>query len=445
MTAIARQSVRWRQRPSSSCTNFCSFVEVPVVLVAKFSFRFFIMRAITQFAFGQASTSLRASCFVYFDSFTDPSSFFVCEQLSSVPRPSPCANDVLLRILASSVNALDVRMVSGYGRCAASTSYFLVVTSQFHRRLFERRLRHQVSSFLGRDAVGVVVERGSAVQSRLQLGSRVAVTSLPIQGSGFWSEFATAPAFDCAVLPDSIPTETAAALPYAALTALQSLQNRVFQGTRVLVHGGQFLSSSHSPPHMRLFIQVFNVTPKFVSGAGGVGHIAIQFCVAAGAAVSATCSSQQRAFVMQQGAVAAHDFQDSNWLSSCGHFDVILDTVGGVVTELSVKLLSPGGVVVCLAGDVVKNIDSEGVAAGLMKSARQWMNLQQHLRSPQVVWHMNRADGDTLRNAVKMLSSGQLQPHVERRLALNEVIGHVEVLQQGGTTSSATGKTIVML
>ena len=182
-----------------------------------------------------------------------------------------------------------------------------------------------------------------------------------------------------------------------------------------------------------------------MAGAGGVGHIAIQFCVAAGAAVSATCSSQQRAFVMQQGAVAAHDFQDSNWLSSCGHFDVILDTVGGVVTELSLKLLSPGGVVVCLAGDVVKNIDSEGVAAGLMKSARQWMNLQQHLHSPQVVWHMNRADGDTLRNAVKMLSSGQLQPHVERRLALNEVIGHVEVLQQGGATSSATGKTIVML
>jgi NADPH:quinone reductase-like Zn-dependent oxidoreductase len=37
-------------------------------------------------------------------------------QLTSVPRPSPKANEVLLRVLASSVNALDVRMVSGYGR-----------------------------------------------------------------------------------------------------------------------------------------------------------------------------------------------------------------------------------------------------------------------------------------------------------------------------------------
>jgi NADPH:quinone reductase-like Zn-dependent oxidoreductase len=147
---------------------------------------------------------------------------------------------------------------------------------------------------------------------------------------------------------------------------------------------------------------------------------------------------------MQQGAVAAYDFQDSNWLSSCGHFDVILDTVGGVVTQLSVKLLSPGGIVVCLAGEVVKNIDSDGVVAGVMKSARQWIQLQQHLHAPQVVWHMNRADGDTLRDAVKMLSSGQLKPHVDRKIGLSEVIDHVGSVQQGDT-SYATGKTIVVV
>ena len=171
--------------------------------------------------------------------------------------------------------------------------------------------------------------------------------------------------------------------------------------------------------------------------------MAIQSCAAAGAIVSATCTSQQRAFVAQQGAVAAYDFQDSNWLSSCGQFDVILDTVGGVVTQLSVKLLAPGGVVVCLAGDVVKNIDSHGVVAGLLASAKQWMSLQPHLHSPQVVWHMNIADGDTLRDAVKMLSSGQLQPRVQRRLQLDDVIGHVETMQQGGEMSFATGKTII--
>jgi NADPH:quinone reductase-like Zn-dependent oxidoreductase len=180
-------------------------------------------------------------------------------------------------------------------------------------------------------------------------------------------------------------------------------------------------------------------------GAGGVGHIAIQSCVAAGAVVSATCTKQQQAFVLQLGAVAAHDFQDSNWLSSCGQFDVILDTVGGVVTQLSVKLLSPGGVVVCLAGEIVKNIDSHGVVAGLMESAKQWMSLQPNLHSPQVVWHMNKADGDTLREAVKMLSSGHLQPRVQRRLKLDEIINHVHMIQQGGESSFATGKTIVVM
>lgn len=86
-----------------------------------------------------------------------------------------------------------------------------------------------------------MVEKGSAVQSVLQLGARVAVASLPIHDSGYWAEYATAVAHDCAPLPDAVPTETAAALPYAALTALQSLRHRVFKGCRVLVHGGEYL------------------------------------------------------------------------------------------------------------------------------------------------------------------------------------------------------------
>ena len=122
-------------------------------------------------------------------------------------------------------------------RCCTS---FCPLCIQFHRHLFERRLRHNPSCFLGRDAVGVVIERGSSVQSHLKLGSRVAVASLPIQDCGFWAEFATAPASDCVPLPDSVPTEIAAALPYAALTALQCLRNRIFAGSRVLVHGGKF-------------------------------------------------------------------------------------------------------------------------------------------------------------------------------------------------------------
>ena len=73
------------------------------------------MRAITQIAFGDAAAALRVSptpC-VPPRPFTPDSDPI---QLTSVPRPSPKANEVLLRVLASSVNALDVRMVSGYGR-----------------------------------------------------------------------------------------------------------------------------------------------------------------------------------------------------------------------------------------------------------------------------------------------------------------------------------------
>ena len=72
------------------------------------------MRAITQIAFGDAAAALRVSTPCVpprpFTPHSDPI------QLTSVPRPSPKANEVLLRVLASSVNALDVRMVSGYGR-----------------------------------------------------------------------------------------------------------------------------------------------------------------------------------------------------------------------------------------------------------------------------------------------------------------------------------------
>jgi hypothetical protein len=75
------------------------------------------MRAITQVAFGQASSALRVTSPFLVSSRVIASFSFLCGQLSSIPRPVPNTNEVLLRILASSVNALDVRMVSGYGRC----------------------------------------------------------------------------------------------------------------------------------------------------------------------------------------------------------------------------------------------------------------------------------------------------------------------------------------
>ncbi|KAG5921286.1 hypothetical protein E4U42_005911 [Claviceps africana] len=135
--------------------------------------------------------------------YSDPSGY----QLSSVPRPEVTdPSDVVVRVHASSINPIDVKKASGLMRLLAKDSFPFSI---------------------GYDVAGVVTAVGASV-TRFKVGDDVFLR-LPDSHRGAWAEFAKCPERFIALKPKSISMEEAAAIPLAAMTALQGL--RKYEGS----------------------------------------------------------------------------------------------------------------------------------------------------------------------------------------------------------------------
>lgn len=212
--------------------------------------------------------------------------------LRDVPRPHPGPGEVLVRITASGVNPLDVKIAAGAADHARPT----------------------LPAILGLDLAGVVVQVGAGVHS-LRPGDEVYGMTGGVGGiPGSLAEYAAVDATLLARAPATLTALQAAALPLVFITAWEGLVDRadVREGQQVLVHGG----------------------------AGGVGHVAIQIARARGAQVYATGSAEQLEVIDALGAtpidyrrtpvadyVAAHTGGEG--------FDVVYDTVGGATLDAS--------------------------------------------------------------------------------------------------------------
>ena len=139
-------------------------------------------------------------------------------EVRDIDRPVPGPDEVLIRVHAASVNPLDWHMLRG-------TPRFLRLTEGLFRP------KHPV---LGADAAGVVVEVGADVGD-LAIGDEV----FGEIGHGAIAEFARCPVSCVARKPASVSWEAAAAVPVAALTALQGLRDigQIRSGMKVLVNG----------------------------------------------------------------------------------------------------------------------------------------------------------------------------------------------------------------
>jgi NADPH:quinone reductase-like Zn-dependent oxidoreductase len=206
-------------------------------------------------------------------------------------RPEPGEGEVLIEVRAASVNPIDWKI--------------------------RRGLREtQLPAVLGNDVSGVVE------LSRMD-GFVAGDEVLGVASSGGYAEFATVPAALIAKKPRGVSHEQAAALPVSGLTAWQALfdSGGLQAGQTALVAGG----------------------------AGGVGHLAIQFAKHAGARVIATGSSRNRDFVLGLGADEYIDYSSQDVGEAASDVDVAFDTVGGETTESLVPTLREGGVLVTIA------------------------------------------------------------------------------------------------
>lgn len=213
------------------------------------------------------------------------------------PIPEPGAYQVLIRVAAASVNFADIKARQGRYHGAGQPPFIA-----------------------GLDAVGIVERVGSHVTA-LSPGMRVA--AFPSDGS--YAEFVLADEKLAYPLPDAMSWETAAALPTVGLTAYTLLHDvaQLRPGETVLVH----------------------------SAAGGVGTTAVQLArlLGAGPVFGTVGSSAKVSLVQGLGAQGVVDYtrepfsqRVNDWTEGRG-VDVILDSVGGTVSEESLACLAPFG------------------------------------------------------------------------------------------------------
>ncbi len=203
--------------------------------------------------------------------------------LEEIDKPVAGDEDVVIRVHAAGLNYADGVLMRGVPYIA---------------RLFSglRQPRHGVQ---GMDVAGTVTEAGTHVAD-LHPGDEVFGSCDPYTGGAF-AEYARIPRDKVAPKPATITFEQAAAVPLAAVTALQAPRD-----TAQLQPGQQALINGAS---------------------GGVGTFAAQIAKALGANVTGVCSTRNTRLLQSIGADAVIDYTRDDFTQGTERFDVILDNV----------------------------------------------------------------------------------------------------------------------
>ena len=166
----------------------------------------------------------------------------------NAPRPEPKEDEILIRVMAASVNPVDVAIRSGK------------YAEYFHTKL---------PLIPGMDAAGIVEKTGARI-TKFKKGDPV-YAFFTLASEGGYAQFVVAKENEASAKPKSLTYEEAAAVPAVGSTAWQALIEtaKLEPGQTVLIHGGS----------------------------GGVGHCAIQIAKAKGARVIATASTANQEFL----------------------------------------------------------------------------------------------------------------------------------------------------
>lgn len=309
-------------------------------------------------------------------------------RIIQLPRPSVRNGQVLIRVVASAVNPLDLKIRAGEAGHA----------------------RQPLPNILGMDVSGIVEAIAPAVTS-FRRGDEVYGMVGGVGGlQGSLAEYVVADADLLAKKPTTLSMREAAAVPLAFITAWEGLTDRVGlqRGQAVLIHGG----------------------------AGGVGHAAIQIALAAGAVVFATASSGDLPIIKELGATAIDRTQAVeryvNQYTDGRGFDVVFDSVGGAVLDASFLAVRRFGHVVSALGWGTHAL------APLSFRAASYSGI--FTLTPLLTGEGRAHHGEILRHATRLAEQGKFAPRVDPR---RFTLATVEDAYQALDTRTARGKVIV--
>jgi len=306
-------------------------------------------------------------------------------ELQEIEKPDVTDDEVLVRVRAASVNPLDWHSLTG-------TPYLVRM---------EGGLRKPKSNRLGVDFAGTVEAVGKEV-TQFRPGDEVFGGR-----SGAFAEYVCVPEDRAVVLkPANVTFEEAAAVPVAALTALQGLRDKgqLQPGQKVLINGAS----------------------------GGVGTFAVQIAKALGAEVTGVCNARNVDIARSIGADHVIDYTREDFTRSDRRYDLMLDVAGSRSWSECRRVLNPQATLVIVGGPKTNRLI--GPLGHVVK-----VRLAALRSSRKVVFFIakfNKADMVVLR---ELLEAGEVTPVIDRRYALSEIADALRYMGEG----HAQGKNVI--
>jgi NADPH:quinone reductase-like Zn-dependent oxidoreductase len=290
--------------------------------------------------------------------------------MAEVDKPAPDAGEVLVKVLAVSVNPADWHSMRGKPLFSRATLGLL-------------RPRHRI---LGVDVAGRVEAVGSGV-TRFKPGDEVYANLLD-HGYGGFAEHVSAPVDVVSFKPATLSFEEAAAVPMAATTALQGLRHHgaIQPGQKVLINGAS----------------------------GGVGTFAVQIARSYGSEVTGVTSTQNLDLVRSLGADHVLDYTTTDFVGGGRRYDLILDTVGNrSVPDLRRALAQGGAAAVTGFTRVAKLL---GVS---LRGGKDVAMVQAHVATKD------------LELLSELIEAGKVRPQIDRRYPFAAIPAAIAYLEQG--------------
>ena len=312
--------------------------------------------------------------------------------LTAVDTPVPAADEVLVRVRATSVNPYDWHHMRGEPRVARMMPGTL-------------GLRAPKLRILGGDMAGQVEAVGEDV-TEFRPGDDV----FALLEQGGFAEYVSVPERLLARKPGNLSYEQAAAVPIAATTALLGLRDvaRIEPGQKVLVNGAS----------------------------GGVGTFAVQIARALGARADAVCSLPNADLARSIGADDVIDYTSQDFTRSGRHYDVLLDIAGSRPVFACRRVLAPRGTLVLIGGPAGRWLQP----AGHMFSALAMAPLvSQRIAMADTV--SCTAKKQILMTLTTLIEDGKVTPVISRRYPFHDMQEAVRYQEQG----HAAGKVVVTI
>jgi NADPH:quinone reductase-like Zn-dependent oxidoreductase len=307
-------------------------------------------------------------------------------ELKEVEKPIAPDNQVLVKVHAASVNYGNLVLLRG---------------KPFLARFAFGLLRPKYT-IPGGDMAGRVEAVGKNVK-QFQPGDEV-FGDLSGCGWGSFAEYVSVPEHALALKPANISFEEAAAVPMAAVTALQGLRDKgkIQSGQKVLINGAS----------------------------GGVGTFAVQIAKSFGAEVTAVCSTRNLDIVRSIGADHAIDYTKEDFTQNTHSYDLILAVNGYQSISAYKRALNPNGNYVMVGGSGAQL--TQAMVLG------PWISMTGSKKMGNMLQRANQKDLNYIK---ELLEAGKVKPVIDRRYKLSEVPEALRYFEEG----HAQGKVVITM